>query len=146
MPEFTSPLPVLPLFLKVNVCFPGSSPSIKANGASCLSIFFSLNSPPSIEYSKVYSALTEPKKSSPVPSKVIVNSLSASTGYIVPSSFVDVDNDFYFESATGKSYDLTFTSEADGLYAQYIQIPEPSVYAGILGIMALTFAIYRRRK
>lgn len=62
------------------------------------------------------------------------------------SSFVDVDNDFYFESATGKSYDLTFTSEADGLYAQYIQIPEPSVYAGILGIMALTFAIYRRKK
>ncbi len=39
-----------------------------------------------------------------------------------------------------------FSSEADGLYVYLAQIPEPATWAGIFGVIALGFAIYRRRK
>lgn len=63
------------------------------------------------------------------------------------SRFMHVDGNEWYDMATGNvSHNLVFTSEADGLYAQWIAIPEPAEWAGIFGVIALGFALYRRRK
>ena len=58
------------------------------------------------------------------------------------SNFIDVD---YTNDGSGFPY-AVFTSEADGLYVSLTQIPEPAEWAGIFGVIALGFALYRRRK
>ncbi len=61
------------------------------------------------------------------------------------SDFVVSDFDFVATDLDGNSKDLRgfFTLRDSALY--FTAIPEPSVYAAILGICALFFAVYRRR-
>lgn len=42
-------------------------------------------------------------------------------------------------------YSAKFEIKDDGLYVSYVQVPEPSTMAAMLGLLALGFAIYRRK-
>lgn len=46
----------------------------------------------------------------------------------------------------GDEYTFQTFNDANGLYVAYVAVPEPSTYAVIFGVLALGFAIYRRRK
>ena len=46
----------------------------------------------------------------------------------------------------GEDYIFTAKNLADGLYVSYVVVPEPAQWAAMLGLAAIAFAVYKRRR
>ncbi len=66
-------------------------------------------------------------------------------GYNTLSGVLGTDLNEYFDF-NGKFTGRIFDDELGGIWMNGTVVPEPSTYAAILGLLALTFAIYRKRK